>query len=230
MWFNRTRRAGPLPQIVLIIIFSALIAAGIFLAVPILESRAEYPAGTFPWTVEGFNVLIQGDPNKEVYLIPLEGAAPGGTGGQIVLPTLGPTPSPTPNILPTLGPSPTPLPPVLPTVPVGPSCANAIIFVDYVVQPGDTLYSISNRYVTSIALMARFGISSVNIVAGNTIRVPVGDPACCPAGFRPYVVMRGDTMFGIAQKCGTTITVLQQANNMGSSTSILETQILCVPQ
>jgi len=48
MWFNRTRRAGPLPQIVLIIIFAALITAGIFLAVPILESRAEYRGPLVP--------------------------------------------------------------------------------------------------------------------------------------------------------------------------------------
>jgi LysM repeat protein len=230
MWFNRTRRAGPLPQIVLIIIFAALITAGIFLAVPILESRAEYPAGTFPWMAEGTFILVQGDPSKEVYLIPLEGSAQGGTGGEVVLPTLGPSPTPTPNILPTLGPSPTPPPPPTATLSAGPSCANAIIFVDYVVQAGDTLWGIASRYVTSIALMARYGVSSVDIVPGNRIRIPVGDPACCPSGFRPYVILQGDSMFGIAQKCGTTIANLQQANNMGSSTAIYETQILCVPQ
>lgn len=226
MWSNRQGLSGMLPQVIFIIIFAAVIAAALFLAVPLLQGRPEYPAGTFPWTVGGTTVLVEMDPNQEVYLVPLGSGNTGGTGGTgnqvIPLPTMGPTPTPTPIPLPTLGPTPTP--------PAASNCATAILFVDYVVQAGDTLYSISNRYVTSIPLMARFGISSVNIVPGNTIRVPVGDPACCPAGFKPYVVQEGDTMFGIAQACGTTISNLQAANGMGSSTSIYMTQILCIPQ
>lgn len=214
--------AGLLPQVIFILIVGALIAAGLFLAIPILQSRPEYPEGTYPWTIGGTTLLVEMDPTREVYLIPLSGqGGQGGTGQPIPLPTLGagPSPTPPPLVLPTIGPTATPVPPAV----------DSIIFMDYVVQQGDTLYSLSNRYVTSIPLMARFGISAASLVPGTVIRLPIGNPAYCTAGYKPYAVTEGETLSSIALKCGTTVADLQQANRLGSSTAIYVASVICVP-
>lgn len=212
--------AGLLPQVIFILIVGALIAAGLFLAIPILQSRPEYPAGTYPVTIGGTTLLVEMDPTQEVYLIPLSGqGGQGDTNQPIPLPTLGPGPTATPAILPTLGPTATPVPPAV----------DSIIFMDYVVQQGDTLYSLSNRYVTSIPLMARFGISAASLVPGTVIRLPIGNPAYCTAGYKPYAVTEGETLSSIALKCGTTVADLQQANRLGSSTAIYVASVICVP-
>ncbi len=129
-------------------------------------------------------------------------------------------------ILPTVAPSPTPN--ILPSVTPGPPAVEPVIFVSYTVQPGDTLYSISTRQDTSISLMARFGISSVNMVPGTVIQLPIGNPAYCP-GNLPYAVAEGDTAFSIAAKCGTTVQELQRINNLDANFTVYSASIICVP-
>lgn len=220
-----------LPQIVFVIILAIVLAMGLFLAIPLLQGRPEFPPGAYTTVAEGNTILVEMDPSQEVYLIPLGGGlSPEGSGGQgvalvtatpIILPSATPNflPSPTPNILPSAPPM-TPVPPA----------NRCIMFIDYVVQPGDTLFSISNRHVTSIEMMARFGISSVTLVPGTVIRLPVGDPNCCPAGWEPYAVREGESAFSIAQKCGTTIQELQRVNGLDANYSIYAASVICVPQ
>jgi len=105
---------------------------------------------------------------------------------------------------------------------------NRIIFINYQVQPGDTLYRIQEKQTTSIALMARFGISSVDIVVGNVLSLPVGDPNAC-GDWRPYVVLQGDTSFGLSQYYGITLQELQARNGLDAYYSIYETEVICVP-
>jgi LysM repeat protein len=219
-----------LPQIVFVILLAIVLAMGLFLAIPYLQGRPEFPPGAYTTVADGATIFVEMDPEQEVFLVPLGGGtSPEGSGGQaivlatstpIILPS--PGPSPTPNILPSATPN------ILPSA-VPPS-ADCITFIDYTVQQGDTLFSISMRYVTSIELMARFGISSVNIVPGNVIRLPVGNPSCCPGGWEPYAVQVGQSAFGIAQKCGTTVQELQRVNGLDANYSIYAASIICVPQ
>lgn len=220
-----------LPQIVFVVLLAIVLTLGLFLAIPYLQGRPEFPIGTYSLIADGATIVVATDPEQEVFLIPLGGGiAPEGSGGQgvaqiattpIIIPSSTPNilPSPTPNILPSAVPA-TPIPP-------GNSC---IAFTNYTVQPGDTLFSISMRYVTSIDMMARFGISSTNIVPGNVIRLPVGDPNCCPAGWKPYAVTQGESAFSIAQQCGTTIQELQRVNGLDANFSIYAASVICVPQ
>jgi LysM repeat protein len=213
-----------LPPFLFIILVASVLAVGIFLGIPYIQGQPEYPRGTFPIIVEGNRILIAADPAQEVVFYNPGGQGIG-TGGQVV----GQISTATPVILPTAGPTVTI--PVLPTVaptPVPP--CDCITFTNYVVQSGDTLFSISRRYVTSIELMARFGISSASLIPGQTIRLPIGDPTCCPAGWTPYAVTEGESWFGIAQKCGVTVDVLLQGNGLGPGAPLYLASVICVPQ
>jgi LysM repeat protein len=230
-----TKRSGcaiSWPVLIIITIFASLLAAGLFLGIPYLQGRPEFPRGTFQRLIEGNQIRVEMDPDQEVYLIGLPGEVEvdAGTGGQIV----GQLPTATPAILPTTAPPlPTAAPPVVPTAPPPTATARpqtgCVTFVSHTVQAGQTLFSISRQYVTSIALMARHGISSTSLTPGAVLSVPVGDPSCCSGGWRPYVVESGETWFGIAQTCGITLDSLLQGNGANSSTPLFVTQVICVP-
>jgi LysM repeat protein len=228
---NRSGCAARLPQLIIIIVVASLLAVGIFLAIPYSRGRPEFPRGTFPVQIEGREVLVAMDPEREVMLVPPPGVVDPGTGGQslvqlatgtpVVLPTTPPTA--TTQILPTPG-GPTITPP---TTTPRPSC---VTFTNHTVQAGETLFSISRRYVTSVALMASHGISSVSLTPGAVLRVPVGDPSCCRAGWKPYVVEEGESWFGIARSCGITVDALLQGNGLSAGATLYMTSVICVPQ
>lgn len=216
-----------LPQFLIILIVATLFAAGLFLAIPYLRGRPQLPRGTYILNVEGRNIRVVMDPEQEVFLIPLGGTSPTGTGGESVVAVA----SPTPPLLPSPNPAtavPTLPPPPPPTATTRPRSA-CVLFTDYQVAAGDTLYSISRKFVTSVALMARHGISSVSLTPGNVIRVPVGDPACCTGGWRPYVVLEADTWFGLARTNGVTVEQLQQASGLSAGATLYMTDVICIP-
>lgn len=215
-----------LPQILIIIIVATLLASGLFVAIPLLQGRPELPRGTSLVLVEGNIVRIAADPAREVMLVPLGGTG-GGTGDQ----TLVQVATGTPAVLPTTAATATiqPLPTVAPATITPIPQASCIAFTNYTVASGDTLFSISRKFVTSIALMARHGISSTSLIPGAVLQVPVGDPSCCTGGWRPYVVEDGDTWFGIAAQCGITTDALLQGNGLTSGAPLYMTSVICVP-
>lgn len=85
-------------------------------------------------------------------------------------------------------------------------------YITYVIQSGDTLSEIANRYGTTVAALTQLnGISDPDrIYAGNTLKVPEG------TGFVPqyYTIRSGDTLSGIAQQYGTTVTALARLNGI----------------
>lgn len=112
--------------------------------------------------------------------------------------------------------------------PVAGAAGDSVIFIDYVVQPGDTLYSIADKQTTSIELMAVHGISSEDLDPGTTLRLPVGNPAYC-SGATTYVVEPGDTVFSIARRFNTTTQAIQSANGLNANFRINVAQVLCIP-
>lgn len=212
------------PQLLILITVATLFAAGLFLAIPYLQGRPEFPPGTTERYIEGNLVRISMNPEQEVFLIPVGNL---GTGGELIAQLASPTPVILPPVTPTATTQPLPSapPPTVTPIPRN-SC---IAFTDHRVQSGDTLYNISRRYVTSIALMARFGISSTSLIAGEAISVPVGDPSCCTGGWRPYVVEERDTWSSIAAARGISTDLLLQTNGQPAGAILYLTSVICIP-
>jgi LysM repeat protein len=84
----------------------------------------------------------------------------------------------------------------------------------HVVGWGDTLYSIANRYSTTVnAMMQANGIRNAEVIyVGQRLLVP-GDYRPGPNG-TTYVVQSGDTLFSIANRNSTTVSTLMQANDL----------------
>lgn len=111
----------------------------------------------------------------------------------------------------------------------------------YVVQPGDTLYSIATKYDVSVSALAAYNnIANQNyIYAGTTILIPPGS-GTNPGGniggtgnppssnLIRYVVHRGDTLSEIAVRYNTTVQAIKNANGFTSST-IYPNQGIWVP-
>jgi len=103
-----------------------------------------------------------------------------------------------------------------------------VIFLDYVVKPGDSLYSISSELNSSIELLAINGIDAGDLISGNIINVPVANSSFCP-GNRAYVVRDRDTVYGIALTFNTTTDAIMAANSFPAGYFIKVTEVICVP-
>lgn len=221
---NRSGCGLRLPQLIIILLVASLLAVGAFLLTPLLQGRPELPRGTYELIVDGSLMRVVMDPERQLYLVPVGG---GGSGGQGVAQVA----SPTPNVLPSAAPTATtqPLPSAPPPTATSRPQLGCVTFTAYTVQAGDTLFSISRKFVTSIPLMARHGISSTSLVPGNVLSVPVGDPSCCQSGWRPYVVSEGESWFGIAQKCGVTVDALLAGNGLSAGAPLYMASVICIP-
>lgn len=121
-----------------------------------------------------------------------------------------PTPGPgSPTV--TSVPSPTPVPSASPT----PQIISSPI--TYTVQPGDTLYSLSKRYGTTVqAIMQANGMMTYFLRAGDLIWIPTsGAP---PPGPIVHIVQPGETLYSIARQYNTTVWAIMAANRLTSHT------------
>lgn len=140
-------------------------------------------------------------------------------------PTFTPTPTPTPAT----GWTPTPTPTFTPTPPPGQT-------VIHVVRMGDTMYSIARMYGTTVEAIAHLNnISNPSYIqVGQQLIIPRGPytPAPTvtpPAGPCYYVVQRGDTLYSIARRYGTTVEAIAIANNIANPSLIYVGQRLTIP-
>lgn len=96
----------------------------------------------------------------------------------------------------------------------------------YTVQRGDTLYSIARRFGTTVAaLMELNGLTSSALSLGQVLKLPGSAPASKPeppTAPEPtpstYTVQRGDTLYSIARRFGTTVEALITLNGLNSPT------------
>ncbi|RMG96226.1 MAG: LysM peptidoglycan-binding domain-containing protein [Chloroflexi bacterium] len=209
-------------RMAVVILGAAVLGVGTLLAVFVLSNR---PAGTSGLsaetvTVAGETVLVARDPQKAVRLVGNVGEAPSEQGQP-----LPPAPEQQPTTLP--APTETPVPTPIPTATPVPE---PVVFIDYTVQPNDSLYGIALRPDTSIALMAHYGIDQEDLVPGEVIKLPVGNPAYCPENLQPYAVGEGDTAFSIARQFGITADQLREFNGLDEDYTVYVATIICVPR
>ncbi len=104
---------------------------------------------------------------------------------------------------------------------------NGLITNTYVVQKGDTLYSIANKLGTTVSeLKKENNLTSNTLQIGEVLRVPTKE--IYEEEENVYVVKKGDTLYSIAAANNTTVDELKKTNNLTSN--ILSTgQLLKIP-
>ena len=79
----------------------------------------------------------------------------------------------------------------------------------YIVKAGDTLYSISKLFDTTVDDILKFNnLDSINLSIGQNIKIPPQN--------NTYEVVLGDTLWSIAKKFNTTVDRLKEINNLVS--------------
>lgn len=109
------------------------------------------------------------------------------------------------------------------------SLPDKIVFINHIVQNGDTMYSITQRTDTSIPLISLYGISQDFLIPGDTIRIPIGNSKYCLGRGKPYAIGEGDTVFNVAQRFNTTPEVLQSTNGLDVNFTLEVADIICIP-
>ena len=81
----------------------------------------------------------------------------------------------------------------------------------YTVQKGDNLYSIANKYSTSVDELKKINNLSTNIIQ-------IGQVLKIPSKYKEYIVQKGDTLWAIARDNNTSVSTLNKINNLKSTT------------
>ena len=104
---------------------------------------------------------------------------------------------------------------------------NGLITNTYVVQKGDTLYSIANKLGTTVSeLKKENNLTSNTLQIGEVLLIPTKE--IYEEEENIYIVKKGDTLYSIAMANNTTVDELKKANNLTSN--ILSTgQLLKIP-
>ena len=116
---------------------------------------------------------------------------------------------------------------------------------NYIVQSGDTLYSIARRSGVSLnTLLSINGLSQSSIIfPGQSLTVGQSDGRTVSAGYTPskttatststsgtYTVQAGDTLYSIARRSGVSLNTLLSINGLSQSSIIFPGQSLTVGQ
>lgn len=111
----------------------------------------------------------------------------------------------------------------------------------YIVQAGDTLYSIAERYNTTVeALSTANGLGDPSeIEIGTRLDVPCensaavlppsGDYPACVDGNTSYIIREGDTLYGLSVRYGTSVAVIAAANGIDNPAYVAVGQRITIP-
>ncbi|HQE02391.1 MAG TPA: LysM domain-containing protein [Bacillota bacterium] len=116
----------------------------------------------------------------------------------------------------------------IPTAPAPPQCPNGFL---YTIQPGDTFFLLAQRFGTTVQAIqqANPAADPNNLRIGQVICIPTAPaPPQCPNGFL-YTIRPGDTFFLLAQRFGTTVQAIQQANPGVNPDNLQVGQVICIP-
>ncbi|HEY4689307.1 MAG TPA: LysM peptidoglycan-binding domain-containing M23 family metallopeptidase [Anaerolineae bacterium] len=126
-------------------------------------------------------------------------------------------------------------------VPLAPAAAQSNTSTVYVVQPGDTLFSIARRFNISVTELAQYnGLLNPNLIyVGQEIKIPASGSRATPsstpalgvpgATYRVHVVQPGENLFRIALKYGVSVQSIANANNLANTSLIFVGQQLSIP-
>lgn len=88
----------------------------------------------------------------------------------------------------------------------------------YTVIVGDSLYSIANKFNTTVDVIKNLnGLSSNLLSIGQQLKIPGGSNSGTSNDYLYYIVKRGDSLYSIASKYGMTVEGLKSLNNLTSN-------------
>ncbi len=100
----------------------------------------------------------------------------------------------------------------------------------YVVQRGDTLYSIASAYNTTVDEIANLNdLDNDLLTIGQILQIPStgNNIDTNVTGTNMYIVQKGDTLYSVSLKYNTTVDAIKNANNLTSNTlSVGQTLII----
>ncbi len=219
---DRTQRQS-LRMVFVLLVSAIFCAAATIGAINFVTDRSESPqlsqvARSRQVLVDGILITLNGDPEKTVVLT-----------DELNTPLESPDISPDqPAVAQDQEPSPLPEPTATATLPPPTPIPDPVIFVNYTIRSGDSLFSIAEAQNSSIELMALHGIDDRDLVPGAALNLPVANPAYCPTS-QAYVVRDRDTAFRIAQQFGTSADAIRDLNGLDSNYTVRVTQVICVP-
>jgi LysM repeat protein len=120
-----------------------------------------------------------------------------------------------------------------------PTAGTAFADTIYVVQPGDTLSRIAQRFGVAMAsIMSANGIVNPNVIyVGQRLTIPTGSTNPPPANTQPppstgtqtYTVQRGDTLYQIARRFNVSVQAIMTASGLTNANLIYVGQRLTIP-
>lgn len=94
--------------------------------------------------------------------------------------------------------------------------------ITYTVQKGDNLYSIANKYNTTVnEIKSLNNLTSNNLSIGQQLRIPTN-----ASGNITYTVQKGDNLYSIARKYNTTVNEIKRKNNLTSNNLYIGQQLI----
>jgi LysM repeat protein len=103
----------------------------------------------------------------------------------------------------------------------------------HIVQRGENLFRIALRYGVTVDALARTnGLSNVSrIYAGQRLVIPTGSGSASPttSSSSVHIVQRGENLFRIALRYGTTVRALAAANGIVNANRVYAGQRLVIP-
>ena len=85
---------------------------------------------------------------------------------------------------------------------------------EYIVQKGDTLYSIAKKYNMNVEELININQSGMTIYPGQVLWIPKGNNIL-------YTVTKGDSLYSIARKYNTTVDSIKKKNNLTSNLLVI---------
>ena len=97
-------------------------------------------------------------------------------------------------------------------------------YKDYVVQKGDSLWTIANKNNTTVDEIKRINNLTSNMLSiGQVLKLPTQDKV---EEVEMYTVQKGDSLYSIAKKFGVTVDEIKSLNNLTSNNLSIGQQLM----
>ena len=99
----------------------------------------------------------------------------------------------------------------------------------YTVKHGDTLWGISNQYGVSVTELAKLNnVNAATLKVGQILTIP-SNGGSNPDNMFMYTVVKGDSLYSIAKRYGTSVEEIKKLNYLTSNNLVIG-QILRIPE